>query len=259
MKKFCLFFFAVCLTISLRTTPALAKLYLAEPVLVTTPSYAGMRFYVYKPYDTPKDWYVTFDGYPVRKNKDGVWVYGTFAGPNLMPSHYIVGSVVPSAAGLVPYANPVQISSMATLPQPQLVIQASPTVVYCETHGLPMLECCGAVTSTYMPDWLFNGRFMALGRWKDSVDRIGILHRLNIPVAWSGNYPKVIYAWNGNGWYQMMASEGQRPARVLRSNLYTLTQQVNHNGFIWYEADMPVLSQQAAQWGYYWMGEVMPR
>jgi len=224
--------------------PAAAKLYLAEPVLVTQPSYAGMRFYVYKPYNMPKDWYATFDGYPVVKNKDGVWVYGTYAGPNLVPTHYVVGSVVPSAAGLSPYANPVQISSMSSLPQ--LETQVMPTV------ARPPAQ------STYMPDWLFNGRFMALGRWKDSVDRIGVLHRLNVPVAWSGNYPRVVYAWDGDSWYQMLAREGERPADVLKNNLYTLTRQARHNGFSWYEADIPVLSQQAGQWGYYWMGEVMP-
>ena len=226
--------------------PAESKLYLAEPALVTQPSYAGMRFYVYKPYNLPKDWYSTFDGYPVVQNKDGVWVYGTFAGPNLIPTHYVVGSVVPSAAGLAPYANPVQISSVSSLPL--LVTQASPILT-----EQPITH------STYIPDWLFNDRFMALGRWKDSVDRVGVLNRINIPVAWRGDYPKVVYAWNGYSWHQMLAREGERPDRVMKRNLYSLKKQVNHNGFIWYEADMPVLSQQAGQWGYYWMGEVIPR
>jgi hypothetical protein len=177
----------------------------------------------------------------VTQNKDGVWVYGTYAGPNLTPTHYIVGSVVPAAAGLSPYINPVQISSVTTLvPQPPMAVEQPKY-------------------STYMPDWLFNARFMALGRWKDSVDRVGILHRPGVPVAWSGNAPKVIYAWDGHGWYQMMAREGQRPVDVLKENLYTLTRMVNHNGFTWYEADMPLLSQQAATWGYYWMGEIMPQ
>jgi hypothetical protein len=245
MKKLILFLIT-CLAALFWNASADAKLYIAEPALVTQPSYAGMRFYVYKPYDMPKNWYVTFDGYPVYKNGDGLWVYGTFAGPNLTPTHYVVGSVVPSAAGLTPYANPVQISSISSLPQ--LVMQAPPIMAdYPITH------------STYIPDWLFNGRFMALGRWKDSVDRIGILHGPNVPVAWRGDHPKVIYAWNGYSWHQMMAREGERPDRVLKNNLYTLTKQVNHHGFIWFEADMPVLSQQAGQWGYYWMGEIIPR
>jgi len=227
-------------------TPAHAKLYVAEPALVNQPAYAGMRFYVYKPYNLPKDWYATFDGYPVVKNKDGVWVYGTYAGPNLVPTHYVVGSVIPSMASLSPYANPVQISSISSLPQ--LVAQPQTMIV-----GNPPTQ------STYMPAWLFDGRFMALGRWKDSVDRVGVLHRSNIPVAWRGSFPKVIYAWNGDSWHQMLAREDERPARVLKNNLYTLTKQIRRNNFVWYEADLLMLSQQAGQWGYYWMGEVMPR
>ncbi|MDR1048814.1 MAG: hypothetical protein LBL51_03585, partial [Synergistaceae bacterium] len=82
-----------------RADPAEAKVYVAEPLLVPQPAYAGMQFYVYKPYNLPKGWYATFDGYPVMKNKDGVWVYGTYHGPNLTPTHYIVGSVIPSMAG----------------------------------------------------------------------------------------------------------------------------------------------------------------
>jgi len=152
-------------------------------------------------------------------------------------------------AGLIPYAQRVQISSFTSLPHPpQLVAQPWPIIVgYPPTH------------STYMPDWAFNGRFMALGEWKDSVDRIGILHRVNIPVAWRGDFPKVIYAWNGHSWVQMQAHEGERPADVLRSNLYTLTRQVRQHNFVWYQADMPILAQQAGKWGFYWMGEVMAR
>ncbi len=104
----------------------------------------------------------------------------------------------------------------------------------------------------------FNARFMALGSWKTSVDRVGILHKPAVPVAWRGNSPRVLYAWNGRSWYQMTAREGERPVDVLRNNLYALTRMVHQNRFMWYEADMPVLSQQAAEWGFYWMGEVVP-
>ena len=258
MKKIYLFFFMSCLIVMACNVPTGAKLYIAEPVLVTQPSYAGMRFYVYQPYNMPKNWYATFDGYPVVKNGDGVWVYGTYAGPNLIPTHYVVGSVVPSMAGLSPYTEHVQISSISSLPQ--LVTQTLPMVtdeVEVVHHSYPYPHAM--TMSTYVPDWLFNSRFMALGKWKDSVDRVGVLHRVNIPVAWHGNYPKVIYAWNGYMWHQMLAREGESPNRVLKNNLYTLTKQTKHNGFVWYKADMPLLAQQAGQWGYYWMGEVMPR
>ena len=233
---------------------AWAKVYVAEPLLVAQPAYAGMQFYVYKPYNMPKNWYATFDGYPVIKNKDGVWVYGTYSGPNLTPTNYIVGSVIPSMAGLSPYTGSVQISSVTTLPQPGQM-QGGIAVRQPETVRVP----AGGANSTYMPDWLFNDRFMALGKWKKSVDRIGILHKPGVPVAWSGNSPKVVYAWNGRSWYQMTAREGQRPVDVLKNNMYELARMANHNNFVWYEADMPVLSQQATVWGYYWMGEILPR
>ena len=229
-----------------------SRLFLAEPLLVDQPAYAGMRFYVYRPYDMPSNWYLTFDGYPVTKNRDGVWVYGTFAGPSLTATNYVVGSVVPAMAGLSPYTSSLQVSSARTLPPP-----VTPGIAVQQPQMQRIPE--EPVTSTYMPDWLFNSRFMALGGWKDSVDRIGILHSPSMPVAWRGNFPKVIYAWNGHGWFQMMAREGQTPFNVLRSNIYALTRQASQNRFVWYEADMPVLSQQASAWGYYWMGEIIPR
>jgi len=255
MKKFYLFLFALfvfcVLALSASNAPveALGRLFIAEPALVHQPSYAGMRFYVYRPHNLPPGWYATFDGYPVFRNRDGVWVYGTFAGPNLIPTHFVVGSIVPSMAGLIPYAQPLQISSFTTLPRvPQMVTQPWPIIV-----GDPPTH------STYKPDWLFNSRFMALGSWRETVDRIGILHRVNTPVAWRGDFPRVIYAWNGNIWFQMMAREGDRPVDVLRDNMHTLTRQVRQNNFTWFQVDMPILAQQAGQWGFYWMGEVMAR
>jgi hypothetical protein len=239
--------------------PSEAKVYLAEPLLIEQPFYAGMRFYVYKPYGMPPNWYATFDGYPVIRNRDGVWVYGTYSGPNLIPTHYIVGSVVPAMAGLSPYTTEVQVSSVRTLPYPFPSSgsggKEAPISARQPAKPKPVTDS----HSTYMPDWLFDERFLALGRWKGSVDRIGILSKLGAPVAWSGNSPKVIYAWNGQGWYQMMAREGQRPEAILKDNIYALTRQIKHNKFVWYEADIPVLSQQAAVWGYYWMGELMFR
>ncbi|MDR1730876.1 MAG: hypothetical protein LBR61_02150 [Synergistaceae bacterium] len=243
------------------TTSAAAKTYVAEPLLVEQPAYAGMRFYVYKPYDMPSNWYVTFDGYPVTKNRDGVWVYGTNAGPSLTPTNYIVGSVIPSMAGLSPWTKSVHISSVSTLPQLRNSAPAGKNAgaiaVQQPKSGTTRIPE-GKLQSTYVPDWFFNTRFMALGNWKQSVDRIGILHKPAIPVAWRGNHPKVIYAWNGRSWYQMILRESQTPAEVLKENIYSLVRMVNRNNFIWYEADMPVLSQQAAVWGYYWMGEIVP-
>ena len=38
-----------------------AKRYVTEPLLVPQSPYAGMTFYVYRPYDMPPGWYITLD------------------------------------------------------------------------------------------------------------------------------------------------------------------------------------------------------
>ena len=227
-----------------------AKVYVTEPLLVAQPTYAGMTFYVYQPYNMPKDWYVTFDGYPVHKNADGVWVYGTSNGPVLTPTNYIVGSVVPSMAGIVPWMQPAQISALRSLQGAETMAVQQPA---------PSLSTLarGQTHSTWIPDWTYNTRFMAIGGWKSSVDRIGVLHNPAAPVAWMGNFPKVIYVWTGQSWYQLSARESEQPLSALKRELYAITKMVKRNKLVWYEEDMPVLSQQAAAWGYYWMGEVM--
>lgn len=242
---------SICLLLVLAASLAEAKVYVAEPLLVAQPSYAGMQFYVYRPYNMPRNWYVTFDGYPVTKNGDGVWVYGTASGPNLNPTNYIVGSVVPSMAGIVPWVWPAQISSLVVVPPPELSAVRQP--------GLPPSRAAaGETRSTWVPDWSFNPRFMAIGNWQSSVDRMGVLHNPAVPVAWKGNTPKVIYVWTGRSWYQVSVSAYRRPVDELKNRLYELTRMVQRNQFVWYEADMPVLAQQATEWGYYWMGEVVP-
>ena len=229
-----------------------AKLYVAEPLLVNQPSYAGMRFYVYKPYNMPKGWYVTFDGYPVKKNKDNVWVYGTSEGPNLVATNYIVGSVIPSMAGITRWVNDAQISALRKVPNQELMSVRQP--------GIPLNQlAAGQTHSTYIPDWTFNPRFMAIGNWKGSVDRIGILHTPVVPVAWKGDSPKVIYAWLGENWYQINMKDSVSPARMLKREMLSLTRLVRKSNFKWYEQDTPILSQQAKSWGYYWLGEIMPR
>ena len=227
-----------------------AKVYVAEPLLVEQPSYAGMTFYVYQPYNMPTDWYVTFDGYPVRKNADGVWVYGTSNGPNLTATNYIVGSVVPSMAGITPWVYPAQVSSLRQVQGGGMTAVRQPSLPASRLAG-------GQATSTWIPDWTYNPKFMAIGNWKGSVDRIGILHNPSAPVAWKGNAPKVIYIWTGKGWHQVTPRESESPVSALKREMYSLTRTLKRNQLLWYEEDVPVLAQQTAAWGYYWMGEVM--
>ncbi|MBR1673169.1 MAG: hypothetical protein IJ702_09595 [Fretibacterium sp.] len=230
-----------------------AKVYVTEPLLVAQPSYAGMQFYVYRPYNMPEGWYVTFDGYPVRKNADGVWVYGSASGPNLMPTNYIVGSVVPSMAGIAPWVQSAQVSELRRLPnvETMAVQQSAPPASRLAQ---------GQSYSTWVPDWIYNTRFMAVGSWKGSVDRIGVLHNPAVPVAWKGSSPQVIYVWTGRSWYQVARRESETAQSALKRELYDITRMVKRNKLVWYEEDMPVLAQQSTAWGYYWMGEVvLPR
>ncbi|MDR3230883.1 MAG: hypothetical protein LBT65_05545 [Synergistaceae bacterium] len=220
--------------------------YAAEPLLVAQPAYAGMRFYVYEPQGVPKNWYATFDGYPVWKNAEGIWHYGSYSGSMPIPTNYVVGSVVPSLVGLVPVAAvPASMTSM--VPTPVLAVAPQPVMPVFPVPVVPVMS------------WQLNPRFMVLGLWKGNVDRIGLLHKPTVPVAWKGTLPQVIYAWTGSTWYQMVAEEGERPGDVLRHNLYTLTRLVNQNGpSLWYEPNVSLLVSQAGQWGFFWMGEISP-
>lgn len=243
MKKF----LTVIFMLVMLSAPANAKLYVTEPLLVPQSPYAGMTFYVYKPYNMPKDWYVTLDGYPVHKNSDGTWVYGTAEGPNLVATNFIVGSIIPSMAGITKWISDVQISELRKIPNQEMLEVRQRAFTRSEMAR-------GEKYSTYMPDWTFSPTFMAIGNWKGTVDRIGVLSDPNVPVAWKGKSPQVIYAWVGNSWHQVNVKSSLKNTFLYeRSKLRRL---VRDSGFKWYAQDMPVLAQQARAWGYYWMGEI---
>jgi hypothetical protein len=207
-----------------------------EPLLVVQPSYAGMQFYVSPAQGLPPHWYTTFDGYPVWKGADGIWLYGSFSGSELIPTNYIVGSVVPSIVGLIPYAA-AQAAPVQAAPQPVMV----PAPAYAA------------------PAWTLNPHFMVLGEWRGNVDRVGILFKPGIPIAWKGSSPRVIYAWTGTTWYQMVTRDGERPGDVLRNNLYLLTRLTNKNcAPAWCDQDVLFLANLTARWGYSWMGSITP-
>ena len=243
-KKFCILILALLVFAS----GAEAKRYITEPLLVPESPYAGMTFYVYKPYNMPEGWYVTLDGYPVKKNRDGMWVYGTSEGPNLVATSYVVGSVVPSMAGLTKWVNEAQISELQSLPSEVL------TAVNQRYTRSQMAQ--GENYSSYIPDWKFRRDFMAVGNWKSTVDRIGVLDSPAAPVAWKGTKPKVIYVWTGNVWYQVDVKEGKSAISSLIHENRNLRRFVNNAKFQWYAQDTPILAQQAKNWGYYWLGEV---
>ena len=244
MKKFwgLIFFFALC-------SCSEAKRYITEPLLVPESPYAGMTFYVYKPYNMPKDWYITLDGYPVKENSDGMWVYGTSEGPNLVATNYVVGSIVPSTAGITKWVSEAQISELRKLPTEDMLAVQQRTFTRSQMAQ-------GKTQSTYIPDWTFKYEFMAIGNWKGTVDRIGVLENPAVPVAWKGKNPKVVYVWTGSGWHQLNVKEGLRPKDILLRENIKIRQLLRQSNFKWYEQDMPVLAQQAKAWGYYWLGTI---
>ena len=245
MKKSLLAFLILIFAIS----AANATRYITEPLLVPESPYAGMTFYVYKPYNMPKDWYITLDGYPVKQNSDGMWVYGTSEGPNLVATNYVVGSVVPSMAGLTKWISDAQISELRKLPNDDFY-----TV---RQHAFTRSQMAqGKNYSTYIPDWTFRSDFMAIGNWKGTVDRIGVLDNPAVPVAWKGSSPKVVYVWVGNAWHQVNVRESQKPVNALIRENMKIRRLLRQTDFKWYEQDMPILAQQSKAWGYYWLGEI---
>ena len=207
----------------------------SAPYLAEQPAYAGMTFYVYKPVNIPSGWYTTYDGYPVSKGKDGVWYYGTREGSGITQTGYVVGSVVPSMAGLKQWT--------ATAP-------AAP--IYSKGTG-------SSTDTINLPVWAQNSAFMAIEKWRKSVDRIGVINKPSVPVAWKGEHPKVIYVWTGNGWSQIMRDGNAMsdPLSELRGEIYSITVTVNRSHAApWGYDDMALLAQYAALWGYRWMGHI---
>lgn len=233
----------------LLSSEAYAKVYVTEPLLVPQSPYNGITFYVYRPYNMPDDWYITLDGYPVKKNHDGMWVYGTSEGPNLVATNYVVGSIVPSMAGITKWVSDAQISELRKLPSQEMTAVQQRTFTRSQMAN-------GQTHSTYIPDWTYNPAFMAIGNWKGTVDRIGVLNNPTAPAAWSGSRPKVIYVWTGTSWYQIDTGTSPTPLNALRRHYTELKRVLRGSKLRWYAQDMPILAQQAKAWGYYWLGEL---
>ena len=226
-----------------------AKRYITEPLLVPESPYAGMTFFVYKPYNMPEGWYITLDGYPVHKNSDGMWVYGTSEGPNLVPTNYVVGSIVPSMAGITKWISDAQVSELRKIPNAEVLEVRNKRFTRSQMAQ-------GKKYSTYIPAWTYNPAFMAVGNWKGSVDRMAVISELGVPAAWSGKSPRVIYVWTGSLWYQVDTGNFRLPKKAVAGNFVKLRRLIRDSGFKWYAQDTPVLAQQSRTWGYYWLGEM---
>ena len=235
-------------------------------IQVTQPAYHNMKFYVYKPVNVPREFYVTFDGYLVYKNSRGVWNYGSAEKGGIAKTDYVVGAVIPSVVRLKPYN--VHISSVApvigteaanttpnqgeTTPPKSARIVYMPPASGLELYNHPEL-------SPNNPDWTQNSNFMAIGKWQNSIDRIGVTNSPMMPVAWKGDYPEVIYAWTGLQWRQINAKAPHTKAlSTLRRGIYDLRKYTRKVNILrWTDDDTHVLSQYSVMWGYQWMGLII--
>ncbi|CAM1379737.1 hypothetical protein FF3_01170 [Fretibacterium fastidiosum] len=251
--------FCAILALALALTALSAGSASAAPVgaiLVHQPAYDGMSFYVYQPVGIPGGWYVTYDSYPVCRGRDGVWLYGAVNGTVITPTACVVGSVLPSAVGLVPWGGVVPTAAVmlpspcapaAVIPGPFAAMAGVPVpAVVPQPVVAPVCEPAHPVPAT----------FLAIGGWRGSVDRVGVLRKPAIPVAWLGRRPQVIYAWTGLAWRQLNVREGDSPLAVLRNNAYDLARAANREGAGWNNSDTALLIRCAAAWGYGWMGQI---
>ena len=215
--------------------------------------YNYMKFYMFKPNNLPKGFYVTYDGYIIYTAFGGLWKYASAETNGIVKTNYVVGAVVPSALNLKPYNR--ELSSVTPVlgsgrTDPEIPAPKSTRIVY--TPPLPDASDVNA------SDWTQNANFMALGKWQKSVDTVGVISGQNIPVAWKGDFPAVIYAWTGREWRQLEPSSPHMSAMsIMRRGIYDLavyTHKVNAPS--WTNDDSAVLAQHTRMWGYKWQGMI---
>lgn len=258
MRKQPFFFTAALFSLLLISSAALGATYVVEPLLVAQPAYAGMNFHVYRPYNMPEGWFVTFDGYPVHKSPSGVWVYGTYDGVSLTPTNYVVGSVHPQSLSIVQYAPSAQVSSLREVPVTPILPVLQPAPQPAPIAQIPAQSA--TVPPTYVPQWAVQASFTSIAAWNKLVDRMGILEKPRTPIAWKGDRPEALYVWTGKSWYQILSRSDTRekPSEMIKGHLYALTRMINTNNFHWKDIDTALLANQAALWGYLWMGRIAP-
>lgn len=259
--------FAALILSMLTAFPALSAETGQKAIRVTQPAYRSMSFYVTKPVNVPRDFYVTFDGYLVYRDSKGVWNYGSAEKSGIVKTGYVVGAVLPYVVRLKPYD--AKISSVAPILGSSRVIDPPseknvrpeskadrlvymPPEMYSEFYGSRLMNPNAS-------DWTQNPNFMAVGKWRKSVTKIGVLSRPKMPAAWKGDFPEVVYVWNGLKWLQLSSRSQSATARsILRRGVYDLTVGKNRvNKLHWTDDDSHVLAQYSAMWGYEWVGQII--
>ena len=242
MKNYLKIFFAVFFIYALTNNNAMAA---QDSMLVKQPVYQSMSFYVYRPSNLPKDWFVTYDGYLVYKNHKGIWFYGSNEKNGILKTEFIVGSVIPSVVRLKPYNK--KISNVAP-------ILSSPEAKKLENINLNTTPRVYTPPSSLSEN--FSSRFVSVGLWRSSVDRIGVIEKPAIPVAWKGDNPEVIYAWTGVIWQQILPRKDAKPINALKNYAYNLKKDIIKTKMKWTDNDTFALSNYAASWGYEWLGVI---
>lgn len=216
-----------------------------------------MSFYVYKPVNIPQEFYATFDGYLVYKNSRGIWNYATVEKGGISKTDYVVGAVIPSVVRLKPYDSKISLTApILGTDRAESSVSAS-QMIYTPPDVQREIKLPG-MYSPYSSENTQKSDFAAIGNWQKSVDRIGVLDRPVIPVAWKGEYPEIIYAWTGTQWKQINArSKNIKALSTIRREIYDLTVYTNKlNALNWTAEDTYALSQSARTWGYQWLGTI---
>ena len=288
---------SICLTLLIMIFSDSEAFCAEKAVLVTQPAYHSMNFYVYKPANIPSEFYATYDGYLVYKNAQGIWHYASVEKSGIKKTGYVVGSVIPSVVKLKPYnakissvapilgtdkvPDPIVIKPLGERFSPNEAISIelnSPEVLEIDvtpitagenkqkksqkilyTPPASNLEIYNPVSyTTNEPEWIHDSNFMAISKWQNSIDRMGMLESPKTPVAWKGDYPEVIYAWTGLQWWQISAHSKHISAlNTLRRESYSFIVHTNKlNALNWNNDDINILSQYAMSWGYQWLGQI---
>ena len=171
-----------------------------------------------------------------------------------MKTGYVVGAVIPSVVRLKPYNK--RISNIAPILNTNAASSSSSSSSSSNTRITNMNVTPRIYTPPSSFSENFSSRFTAVGLWGASVDRIGVLDKPAIPVAWKGDNPEIIYAWTGNLWTQLLPLKNSKAINTLRNAAYDLKREATKTRMKWTDDDTHALSNYAASWGYEWLGVI---
>ena len=105
--------------------------------------------------------------------------------------------------------------------------------------------------------WMTDPRFTAVGDFRYTVDRMGLMDEPRIPVAWKGNRPSVVYAWTGDGWFTLRPEETESPQDVLGRSRPLLLARTQMTGWVLGRESEQYLPVQVRSWRFQWMGTIL--